>query len=164
MDNHILNDDPLQSDNEGQTDGMAQGIVSAMPIPLFETKPYVVSELPASADLGTAPVVTLTFADRAQLKIEQTKLTIAVLKLAVMVISVIHTITGITVNEERWYLQRRVWASIFGVVVFVLGMLKVAVPEWLTTAAPDIAVQLAQGISGLIATILAAWSYIKPKA
>ena len=164
MDNHILINDPLSTDTEGQN-GDSEAL-DAMPVPLFTPNPvaYEVSELPASADLGTAPVVTLTFADRAQLKIEQTKLTVAVLKLSVMVISVIHTITGITVNEEKWYLQRRVWASIFGVVVFILGMLKVTVPEWLTTSAPDIAVQLAQGIAGLIATVLAAWSYIKPKA
>lgn len=134
-----------------------------MPVPLFEPKPILVSELPSSADLGSPPVVTLTFADRAQLVIEQTKLTVGLLTLAVKAAYVLNLISGVTVMEEKWYLQRRIWAAIAGVIVFILGMFKITAPEYITAIMPDLMVQIAQGIAGLIGTVLAAWSYVKPK-
>jgi peptidoglycan/LPS O-acetylase OafA/YrhL len=144
----------------------ADDIPAPRPIEPFSTRPVpvVVSALPSWADLGERPVVTLTFADRMQLRIEQSRLTYAILSASVSIILAIDTISGyLTMNETPWYTQRRIWATILGIIATVLTVFKVTVPEWLTTVAPDLLVQIATAVASAIAGILAAWSYVKPK-
>jgi hypothetical protein len=125
---------------------------------------FRVNELPSWADMGESPVVTLTFADRMQLRIEQSRLTYAILSAAVSIILAVDKISGyLVMNETPWYTQRRIWATVLGIVATVLGVFKIAVPEWLTTVAPDLLVQVATAVASAIAGILAAWSYIRPK-
>ena len=125
---------------------------------------FRVNELPSWADMGERPVVTLTFADRMQMRIEQTRLTWAILSAAVAIILAVDKISGYLVMQDSpWYTQRRIWATVLGIVATVLGVFKIAVPEWLTTVAPDLLVQIATAVASAIAGILAAWSYVKPK-
>ena len=145
--------------------------VNALPImPAFERPTlrervvaFSVRELPSYADMGEPPTVTLTWADRAQLRIEQTKLTFAILSTALSIIVAVDKISGYLMDSSPWYTQRRIWATILGIVATVLSVFKVAVPEWLTTVAPDLLVQIATAVASAIAGLLAAWSYIKPK-
>lgn len=144
----------------------ADDIPAPHPVNPFDVRPVpvVVRELPSYADLGERPVVVLTFADRVQLRIEQTRLTYAILSAAISIILAVDKISGyLTMNETPWYTQRRIWATVLGIVATVLGVFKVAVPEWLTTVAPDLLVQIATAVASAIAGILAAWSYIRPK-
>ena len=125
---------------------------------------FRVNELPSWADMGERPVVTLTFADRMQMRIEQTRLTWAILSAAVSIILAVDKISGYLVMQDSpWYTQRRIWAIVLGIIATVLGVFKVAVLEWLTTVAPDLLVQIATAVASAIAGILAAWSYVKPK-
>ena len=125
---------------------------------------YRVQELPSYVDMGAPPVVTLTWSDRVQLRIEQTALTFAILRASLSILVAIDTISGyLTMNETPWYTQRRIWATVLGIIATVLSVFKVAVPDWLTTVAPDLLVQIATAVASAIAGILAAWSYVKPK-
>ena len=65
--------------------------------------------------------------------------------------------------QEKWYESRRMWAMVLGVIVTILGVFKVAVPDAVVTAGPDILVTIATGIATLISSVLAAWSWFKPK-
>jgi hypothetical protein len=157
------NDDFRNAASEGQRAMDSGSGISSMPVPLFDVKPILVTELPSSADLGSPPVVTLTFADRAQLVIEQTKLTIAVLKAAFIILETIHSINGAIVMNEPWYKSRRVWGFVALGIATVLRIFGVELPDTVTAAMPDVLTNIGTYAGEIVAGVLVIWSWIKPK-
>ena len=58
--------------------------------------------------------------------------------------------------------QRRVWAGVIGAVVFALGILGV---QWTDAGGelPDLLMEVGKALGALVVSVLALWSYLKPK-